>query len=77
MTHKFKDGSCYGFKQFYEKNYKQSYYLLIDSNNMNSNKYKQICKINLFDIINSKDEKEYLKKIFEYKNYVLYLRKYK
>ncbi len=76
MNHKFWDSSCLYFSEIYKKNLKKSYYILIDLNEVNSKKYKQSCKTNLFNLIESKEEKKYIKKIFEYKNYIMYLRKY-
>ncbi len=76
MKHKFHSTSCSYFKEIYEKNLKKSYYILIDSNEINSINYKKICKTNLIDLIESKDEKKYIEKIFEFKNYIMYLRKY-
>ena len=77
MSHKFKSASCSLFKTIYEKNPNKSYYILIDSKEVSSNKYKEICKANFFNLIEDINEKRYIKKIFEYKEYTMYLREYK
>lgn len=82
MSHKFIDTSCslsdnIGFKKIYERNIDKSYYILIDSRMVNSDKVKHICKKSLFNRIEGADEKKNIRKIFEYKNYTMYLREYK
>ncbi|MDA7806136.1 hypothetical protein N8963_02485 [Candidatus Pelagibacter sp.] len=77
MSHKFINASCSTFKKIYEKNINKSYYILIDLREVSSNKLKDICKKSLFNRIESANEKKNIKKIFEYKNYMMYLREYK
>ena len=77
MSHKFTSATCSTFKEIYQKNINKSYYILIDLREVSSNKLKDICKKSLFNRIENVNEKKNIKKIFEYKNYTMYLRKYK
>lgn len=77
MNHKFISLSCFDFEKNHKKNITKSYYILTDKRETNSVKEKIFCKKNFFEIIENTNEKENIKKIFEYKNYTLYLRKYK
>lgn len=77
MRHQFLDSDCSYFETVYKKNINKSYYILTDSRELNSIKEKKNCKKNFFDRIESKNEKKNIKKIFEYKNYTMYLRKYR
>jgi len=77
MSHKFISATCSTFKEIYQKNINKSYYILIDLREVSSNKLKDICKKSLFNRIENVNEKKNIKKIFEYKNYTMYLRKYK
>jgi hypothetical protein len=82
MSHKFIDTSCsssdnISFKKIYERNIDKSYYILIDSRAVNSDKVKHNCKKELFNQIEGANEKKNIRKIFEYKNYTMYLREYK
>ena len=77
MSHKFISATCSTFEEIYQKNINKSYYILIDLREVSSNKLKDICKKSLFNRIENVNEKKNIKKIFEYKNYTMYLRKYK
>ena len=75
IGHKFISTTCSGFETIYQKNINKSYYILIDLREINSN--KDICNNKLFDRIKSIDEQKYIKQIFKYKNYTMYMREYR
>ena len=75
IGHKFISTTCSGFETIYQKNINKSYYILIDLREINSN--KDICNNKLFDRIKSIDEQKYIKQIFKYKNYTIYMREYR
>jgi len=77
MNHKFISLSCFDFEKNHKKNITKSYYILTDKRETNSIKEKIFCKKNFFEIIENTNEKENIKRIFDYKNYTLYLRQYK
>jgi hypothetical protein len=77
MSHKFINLSCFDFEKSHKENIIKSYYILTDKRETNSIKEKIFCKKNFFEIIENINEKMNIKKIFEYKNYTLYLREYK
>ena len=59
---------CNGFQTVQKKNAYKSYYLLIDLKEMYSEKYSDVCNLNVLNFINNSNEKIF-KKFFEYKNY--------
>ena len=77
FTHKFIDTECVDFKSIYENNPLKSYYILVDLREINYEKNKYICQESFLDILNNANEQKYIIKIFEYKNYIMYLREYR
>ena len=76
MSHEFIDTPCNEFQTVQKKNSYNSYYILIDLREIYSEKFSDICNLNVLNFINNSNEKKYLKKIFNYKNYLLFLRKF-
>ncbi len=76
MNHEFIDTPCNEFQTVQKKNFYNSYYILIDLREIYSEKFRDICSLNVLNFINNSNEKKYLKKIFEHKNYILFLRKF-
>ena len=69
INHKFIDTQCEFYEKNYEKNVNKSYYILTDSRDLINND----CE-NLFDRIEKLSQEKRIKKIFEYKNYKMYLK---
>ena len=71
MSHEFIDTPCNEFQTVQKKNSYNSYYILIDLREIYSEKFSDICNLNVLNFINNSNEKVF-KKIFEYKNCLLF-----
>jgi len=69
INYKFIDTQCEYYEKNYEKSVNKSYYILTDSRELINNN----CK-NLFNRIEKLSKEKRIKKIFEYKNYKMYLK---
>ena len=65
---------CLGFGKTQKENNKEAFYILINLNQVLLEKNKKTCQKNLFDFIDTNNEKKKLIKIFEYGKYILYLK---
>ena len=75
INHEFLSIDCKDFENIQKTKLEESYYILIDLKEINLNKNKEICNSSVTNFINDQKKKNNIMKIFEYKNYLMYLRK--
>lgn len=77
INHEFLSLTCFDFEKIYKENINRSFYILIDKREVNSINQIKFCNEIFINTIENINEKENVQKVFEYKNYIMYLRKYK